>query len=313
MPSYSIEQLQTLLAVLDEGTFEAAAARLHITASAVSQRVKAMEEATGQILVQRTNPAVATPAGHRVARYARQVDLLGRDLRRELGRDAPGSAGSAGSAGDTDDADDAAYSIAVAVNADSLATWFLPALATAHRRLGVVFDVHRDDEEYTVSLLRSGTVMAAVTAAEQPVQGCSSTFLGVMRYRAVAAAAFLDRWAPEADLSDLDRFPVINFDRKDELQTQFARTVIGREPTGPRHLVPTSAEFARAITLGLGWGLLPELQADDPIRRGTLIELAPGRPVDVRLFWQRWNLASPLLDGLTAIVSAAAGDQLRAG
>lgn len=160
MPSYSIEHLRTLVAVLDEGTFDAAAARLHVTASAVSQRIKAMEEATGQVLVQRANPARATAAGESVARYAREVDLLGKDLRRELGEDGQ---------------EKATYSIAVAVNADSLATWFLPALATAHERFGAIFDVHRDDEEYTVSLLRSGTVMAAVTAAEQAVQGCTSS------------------------------------------------------------------------------------------------------------------------------------------
>lgn len=295
MPSYSLEHLRTLVAVLDEGTFDAAAARLHVTASAVSQRIKAMEEATGQVLVQRTNPVRATAAGEGVARYARQVDLLGEDLRRELG-----------DAGET-----STYSIAVAVNADSLATWFLPALATAHERFGTTFDVHRDDEEYTVALLRSGTVLAAVTATEQAVQGCTSSPLGVMRYRAVAAPAFLSRWRPRGELADLDRMPVVDFDRKDELQRDFVRTILGREPTGPRHLIPTSADFARSILLGLGWGLLPEQQADAPLRAGSLVELAPDDPIGVRLYWQRWNLASSLLDGLTDVVREAAAAALR--
>ncbi|TFB52815.1 LysR family transcriptional regulator ArgP [Cryobacterium tagatosivorans] len=296
MPSYSLEHLRTLVAVLDEGTFDAAAARLHVTASAVSQRIKAMEEATGQVLVQRTNPARATAAGVGVARYARQVDLLGEDLRRELGEDGR---------------EKATYSIAVAVNADSLATWFLPALATAHERFGAIFDVHRDDEEYTVALLRSGTVMAAVTATEQAVQGCTSSLLGVMRYRAVAAPTFLSRWSPRADLSDLDRMPVVDFDRKDELQRGFVRTVLGREPSGPRHLIPTSDDFARSILLGLGWGLLPEQQAGAHLNAGSLVELAPQHPIDVRLYWQRWNLASPQLDGLTRVVREAATATLR--
>jgi len=296
MPSYSLEHLRTLVAVLDEGTFDAAAERLHVTASAVSQRIKAMEAATGQVLVQRTNPARATSLGESVARYARQVDLLGTDLRRELGEDGR---------------EQATHSVAVAVNADSLATWFLPALATAHERFGAIFDVHRDDEEYTVSLLRSGTVMAAVTAAEQAVQGCTSSLLGVMRYRAVGAPAFLDRWNPRHNLDDLDRIPVVDFDRKDELQRDFVRAVVGREPSGPRHLIPTSADFARSIVLGLGWGLLPEQQADAHLRAGALVELAPQHPIDVRLFWQRWNLSSSLLDGLTQVVRDAAAAQLR--
>lgn len=303
MPSYSTDHLRTLVAVLDEGTFDAAASRLHVTASAVSQRIKAMEEATGQILVQRTNPARATDTGAIVARYARQVDLLGEDLRRELGDDGH------------DGHEKTAYSIAIGVNADSLATWFLPALATASERFGTMFEVHRDDEDYTVGLLRSGTVMAAVTATEQPVQGCTSSLLGAMRYKAVAMPAFLSRWSAHSNLhdnlDDLARIPVVDFDRKDELQRDFVRRVIGREPSGPRHLIPASADFARSILLGLGWGLLPEQQANEHLRTGALLELAPQHPIDVRLYWQRWNLTSPLLDGLTNVVRESAAAQLR--
>lgn len=296
----SLDHLSTLIAVLDEGTFDAAAARLHVTASAVSQRIKAMEAATGQVLVQRSNPARATAAGESIARYARQVELLGRDLRAEL----DGSGTDAGTP-----------SLSVAVNADSLATWFLPALADAHREFGVVFDVHREDEEFTIALLRAGTVMGAVSAARQPVQGCTSTPLGSMRYRAVASSELVAREGLDGrdlDPERLDRLPAVDLDRKDDYQRGFLRRLLGREPMGPRHRIPTSEDFSRAVHLGLGWGLLPEAQADAAIRSGALVELAPDRPFDVRLFWQRWNLASPLLDGLTRVIRAAAAEHLRA-
>lgn len=294
MVNFTTDQLTTLITVLAEGTFDKAADALNITPSAVSQRIKTMEQAAGRVLVRRANPVVATEAGETVARYARQVDLLARDLAREF------SAG----------AEQPTAPFAVAVNADSLATWFMSALAQAHERFGLIFDIHRDDQEHTAAALRSGTVMAAVTATERPVQGCVSTPLGFMRYRAVATPAFARRWFPAGRLDALDHAPAVDFDRKDHLQQDFVRQLAGRDHQGPRHLIPTSSDFARAIAAGLGWGLLPDAQCSAGLRGGTLVDLAPGTAAEVHLHWQRWNLRSALLDGVTGIVLAAASGQL---
>lgn len=284
-----LDQLRTLLVVVEEGTFEAAAARLRVTPSAVSQRIKAMEQVAGQVLVQRLNPVEPTAAGAVVLRYARQVQLLEGDVVQELGEVDR-------SAGDT-------ISLPVAVNADGLATWFLDALAAVPAELRVVFDILRDDQAHTTTLLRSGAVMAAVTSTAEAVQGCSVQPLGVMRYRAVASPAFVDRsLGGEAVPERLGDAPIVVFDRKDELQHDFYRAVVGRELHAPRHFVPTSADFARAIVLGFGWGLLPEQQCLAEIASGALVELAPGHPVDVPLYWQRWNLASTVLDAVTECV-----------
>ena len=172
MLDLTLEQLATLIALDEQGTFEAAAKSLHVTASAVSQRVRAAELATGQVLVQRTNPVAITSAGATVLRYARQVRLLQRDAEHELQLDS--SAG--------------VPSIGIAVNADSLNTWFLEAIAPLAN--SVVFDLHREDQENTTALLRAGTVVAAVTSTSEAVQGCSSVPLGVMRYRAVATTDY---------------------------------------------------------------------------------------------------------------------------
>jgi len=298
MVTFTTDQLTTLITVLGEGTFERAADALHITPSAVSQRIKAMEQVAGRVLVQRANPAVATEAGESVARYARQVDLLARELDREFCGEFPAGAG------------EPATPFAVAVNADSLATWFMPAMAQAHEQFGLIFDVHRDDQEHTAAALRSGTVIAAVTATRQPVQGCVSTPLGFMRYRAVAAPAFARRWFPEGRLDALDRAPLVDFDRKDHLQQDFVRQQAGHDHQGPRHLIPTSADFAQAVTAGLGWGMLPDAQCSAGLSRGRLVDLAPGTAAEVHLYWQRWNLHSALLDGVTATVLAAAAGEL---
>jgi hypothetical protein len=177
---FQVDQLHTLVVVIEEGTFEAAARRLRLTASAVSQRIKAMEQAAGQILLQRVNPVVPTEAGAVVLRYGRQMELLASDAARDLG-------GIAGADGEW-------VSLPIAVNADSLATWFLPALAAVPRSLGVVFDILREDQEHTTELLRSGSAMAAVTSTAEAVQGCTSIALGRMRYRAVCSPSFATEW-----------------------------------------------------------------------------------------------------------------------
>ncbi|PCN47357.1 ArgP/LysG family DNA-binding transcriptional regulator [Curtobacterium sp. 'Ferrero'] len=296
--------LETLLAVVDHGTFDAAARALSITPSAVSQRVKAMEQQVGRVLVQRSTPVVPTTAGAVLLRHARQARLLDDETTQALGADA-GSV----------------PTIALAVNADSLGTWFLDALALVRVDTEVVFDLHREDQDRTAELLRAGTVTAAVTAEADPVQGCTSVALGVDRYRAVASPSFLTRYLPDVDpssdserrlLARLDRVPLVDYDRDDDLQQGYLRRVLGHAPRGPRHFVPTSADFARAVGLGFGWGLLPEAQCTDAIARGELVELVPGRRADVALWWQRWNLASPLLDRVTDAVRSTAARHLHA-
>jgi LysR family transcriptional regulator (chromosome initiation inhibitor) len=154
--------------------------------------------------------------------------------------------------------------------------------------------------------------MAAVTAVPEPVQGCSVEPLGALRYRAVASPGYLRRWWPDApDLTAGSLAPVVDFDRKDDLQDRFFRKLTGAELTAPRHYVPSSAEFAQAIRLGLGWGLLPEQHCLADIRSGQLVELAPAHPVDVALYWQRWKIDSPVLNRLSAAVRETAVGQLR--
>jgi LysR family transcriptional regulator (chromosome initiation inhibitor) len=298
MNRFQREHLETLLAAVDHGTLDAAARALAITPSAVSQRIKSMEQQVGRVLLQRTTPVRPTADGTVVLRHARQVRLLDEETSRALG---------GGSS--------VVPSIPLAVNADSLGTWFLDALALVRADTEVVFDLHREDQDRTAELLRAGTVMGAVTAEADPVQGCSSVPLGIDRYRAVASPAFVARYLGDTGterrmLRRLDEVPLVDYDRDDDLQQGYLRQVLGHAPGGPRHFVPTSADFARAVTLGFGWGLLPEAQCLEAIDSGDLVELAPGRHADVALWWQRWNLASPLLERVTDAVRATAASRL---
>ncbi|HEX5405206.1 MAG TPA: LysR family transcriptional regulator ArgP [Pseudonocardiaceae bacterium] len=286
-----LDQVRTLLAAVDHGTFDAAAAALHVTPSAVSQRVKALEQRTGRVLLMRTKPITPTESGEVVVRYARQVARLERDAFVELGVAGTGQPAP----------------LPVAVNADSLATWFLPALTRVPADLRICFELHREDERHTTELLREGLVMAAVTASPDPVAGCSVRALGHLRYLPVAAPEFAARWSAGDVFTDA---PVVSFDRRDELQDRFARSLTGRDASPHRHYVPSSEGFADAIVAGLGWGLVPLQHAEPRLRAGTLIELVPDRPSDVPLYWQQWRLDSPALTALADAVTTTAAETL---
>jgi LysR family transcriptional regulator, chromosome initiation inhibitor len=280
--SIPLDLARTLMAVVDEGTLDAAARRLRLTPSAVSQRLRALENAVGRVLLVRSRPARPTTAGEAVLRLARQLDLLEHDALTALGADDAGTA-----------------VLPLAVNADSLATWFLPPLARVAERRRIAFEIHRDDQDFTAALLESGTVVGAVTSRAEPVAGCRVRPLGVLRYEAVAAAGFVERWFPDgADADALARAPLVDFDRRDDLQNQWL-AASGVDASPPRHLVPASSDFAAAIRLGLGWGLLPAFQSSDALADGSLRRLG-GAPVDVPLFWQQWNLTSSALDEVAA-------------
>lgn len=291
-----VEHLSTFAAIIEAGSFEGAAKQLHVTPSAVSQRVRALEQRVGSVLIQRTRPVEVTDAGAAVLRAARQLARITDDVAYELG---------AGQAGGS--------LIPLVVNADSLATWFMPALARATRETGAYFEIMRADETISTTRLRSGEAMAALTATAEAVPGCTSTRLGVDRYHAVASPEFVaEHFAGGITAETLGHAPLLDFDRHDMFQQRFIRRHTRARIDPPRHFVPSSMEFALAIELGMGWGMLPTLQCREALAAGRLVSLAPDAPVSISLYWQRWNLRSPMLDALSRIIaeeSAAAFDE----
>ena len=291
----SSDQLRTLAAVVEHGTFDRAAVALHLTPSAVSQRIKSLEELSGRVLVRRSKPIQATAAGAVLVRLARQVALLEAEAAAEQeGDDEAGVA--------------APTSIPLVVNADSLATWVLPALATLPDS---VFDLTLDDQEHTIGRLRDGTAMAAIGSDHEPVQGCTVSALGSMRYRPLASPAFVRRWCADGwDARVAAVAPMLVYDRKDALQDRYLdRFAPGARP--PRQYVPASTEFLGAAALGLGWGMIPDLQARPLLDDGRLVVLDEGGAVDVPLYWQQWSLQSAALGAVAAAVARAAASALR--
>lgn len=282
-------QAKALAAIVGEGSFEAAAAALSVTPSAVSQRIRSLEIAVGRPVITRTRPLRPTETGQAIVRFARQLELLSADLAAELDASGEGQR----------------PRITIVVNGDSLHTWVLPALARVAATLQI--EVLREDQEYSLELLRSGAAAAAITSVAEPVQGCSSHALGIMRYVPVCTREFHQAWfRGGATPEHLGEAPVIVFDRKDDLQDQYLRSRTRRALDPPRHHVPAAQEFAEAIRLGMGWGLMSELELGDERAGRGLTALEPDGYVDVPLYWQQWRHGSAALAAVDEAVRRAA-------
>lgn len=291
------DALAALAAVIREGSFDRAARALHVTPSAVSQRVRLLEERMGCALVIRGQPCRPTDTGRRLCQHVDHVRLMEQELQQAM----PALAAEG----------EARVTLAVAVNADSLATWLAPALATFAARAPVLMEVSVDDQDHTAQWLRSGTVVAAVTGTARPATGCNSLALGAMRYVAAASPAFMARhFAEGVGAASLALAPSLLFNTKDELQDRWVRRLCHRHVELPRHTLPSSQAFVTATLAGMGWGMLPLALALPHLQDGGLVELVPDTPLDVPLYWQQARAASHLLEGLTREVVTAARQAL---
>ncbi|MCI1218760.1 LysR family transcriptional regulator ArgP [Bifidobacterium crudilactis] len=285
-----IEQLMALQSIIEEGSFDAAADVMHISQSAISQRIKSLESQVGHIVIQRSKPVQATAMGQLLLRLARQITLAQEEAAQRIESEQRSST----------------VNIRIVVNADSLEGWVLPALAPVVKQ-SIAIDIKRQDEHISTRLLRSGEAMAAITAEDTPVQGCTMTKLGSMAYFAAATPEFAERWFPEGlTRESLEVAPLVQYDRDDQLQYHFIRRITRAKVHPPMHFVPTSTGYNDAVSLGFGWGLIPSTSfAAYP--RNTLVRLSPQEPLLLPLFWQQWKLSSPALDTVAqAIIRASA-------
>ncbi len=285
--------LAALAAVIRTGSFERAARQLHVTPSAVSQRVKLLEERLGTVLVVRGQPCTGTAAGQRLCQHVERVALLESELRGAL----PGLSPA-----------DGPLTLRIAVNADSLATWFVAAMAELP---GCLFDLVLDDQDHSAEWLRKGEVLAAVTASPTPVPGCNSHPLGALRYRATASPDYMRRhFANGVTAEALANAPCLTFNRKDQLQAQWLRMVLNdrdpaQAPTPPTHWLPSTHAFVDGALAGLGWGMNPDPLVADHLAAGRLVELVPGQPLDVPLYWQQSRIAGTALAELSRVALRA--------
>lgn len=302
MSTFDPDALECLAAIIEEGGFERAAQRLSITQSAVSQRLRALEAQVGTVLIVRSRPLKPTQAGQLMLKHAKMMRLLRADLEKDLKELAPSSTG-----GGREE-----ERISVAINADSISTWALPALSPLAQG-GLPIEIITDDQEFTHEWLREGQVLGCVTSLGQALRGCKMEPLGTMDYVAVAAANFAARHCPKGvNAHNFHKLPFVAFNRKDHLQHSFVEQAFGLQRVMLKQLfVPSSEGQIRAVRAGWGVSVVPELGVRELLDSGELVNVTPRHRLGVALYWHCWNLSSDVLDALSGALRGAAAQSLR--
>ena len=200
----------------------------------------------------------------------------------------------------------------IAVNADSLATWFIAAMAATP---GLLFDLVLDDQDHSADWLRRGEVSAAITGHSAPVPGCNAHPLGAMQYVASASPTFVAQWFPKGlTQAALAQAPCLIFNQKDALQHRWLKMQGAEDTMPPMHFLPSTQGFADAAIAGLGWGMNPLQLIQGALDTGHLEELNPGQArLEVPLTWQVSRIMAPALAHLTKAVLHCASAQLIPG
>ena len=300
MRNFDTDALECLAAIVEEGGFERAAARLSITQSAVSQRLRALEAQVGTVLLVRSRPVKPTSAGRLLIKHAMQMRLLRSDLESDLQELTPGLASNREE-----------ERIAIAVNADSIATWVLPALrGVVHD--GLPLEIITDDQDFTHEWLREGQVLGCVTTLDNALRGCKVQFLGAMDYVAVASTDYAAQNCPQGlNPHNFRQIPFVAFNRKDDLQAEFVSKALGLKRVSlNQRFVPSSEGQVHAVLDGWGASALPHMLVQERIAQGELVNLCPGAVVSVPLYWHCWNLHSAVIDRLTAALQAGGKQSL---
>lgn len=285
--------------VVQTGSFEGAAKALHVTPSAISQRVKQLEERLGVVLIERGSPCTATEKGAWLCRHIEHVGMLEKDLITQL----PGLVDPA--------APQKQVTLNIAANADSLGTWFLKAVSAFARKSEYLLSVAVDDEDHTADWLERGRVLAAVTSSGKPVRGCRVSPLGALRYIPTASPEFVRQYFREGvTAQSIAQAPGLTFNHKDRLQVEWVQHTLGRTITFPTHWLPSTQSFVEACVTGMAWALNPAQLVKDHLKAGRLVEIVPGATFDVRLFWQVNRLAADRLSDLTDQVMMTAVQEL---
>ncbi len=281
---FDYRQLKALATVIEEQSFERAAKRLFLTQSAISQRIRQLEESAGQLLLVRSQPLRLTAAGEHLQRHYHQVTLLQSELLKTL-----------------DSAQHEGFTkLTIGLNADTLATWFMDAIQPLLAESPILLDLRVDDQDQTHLLLRQGDVQGCISASNKPLQGSNAVFLGISRYLALASPDYIQRYFSNGVSAEaLSHAPAVEYNEKDELQDNFIQRFYPAVEDYPRHRAPSAEAFTELIRRGFAWGMAPDLQMQTLIDQGAVTEISAGQCLEVPLYWHSWNLVTETGQKLT--------------
>ena len=296
---FDYAHLEALLAVEREGSFEGAARSLGVTSSAVSQRIKLLEERIGAVVINRQPPIRPTAVGVELCRHAELVSILEDKII---------------SANDCTPAlkDHRKPVIKIVVNDDSLSSWFMEVFKReAVRNISYMFEVSIADQDYSIEELKHGSVLAAISINKTPVQGFTSRYLGMHIYRATASPEYVKRYFPDGiTLEALQRAPALRYSAQDDLQQQWIEQNFNQTIMHDTYILPSSPGFVNACLGDIAWGMNPALMVDKYIESGELVELIPGAALNKPLYWHCSRMVAEPLKQFTQHVIDVAEEYL---
>lgn len=300
MRYFDYSMLDTLAAVGAERSFEGAAQALGVTQSAVSQKIKLLETRLGAILVIRGRPCKLTPLGTRLCNHLKQVDILEFDLKEAL------------SLGERDDANGHSRRFRVAINHDSLISWFPEVISRASKELDIRFEIIPNDQDHTANHLKNGEAIAAVSSESRVMHGFRRMALGNLSYTAVASSEFLETWlSSDCTVKKLSRAPCLVYNQMDMRLRHWCLEAFGDQPVLDAHAIPSFPCYRRACLDGVGWGLFPRTAILDELGAGQLAEIRPGVESKTKIYWHCSYMESETLAVLSKIVRAVARTNMR--
>lgn len=283
------DQLETFATVIEQQSFDRAATVLSVTRGAVSQRIKALEESLSTVLVKRERPVAATHSGEVLLRHVKALRILEGSALQELAPTAKPHA---------------PVSLAIAVNADSLATWFPEVLKELLLGQLVALEVIADDQDHTSILLARGDVIGCLSTSAKPADGFLAECLGAMEYRCYAKPDFAQAHFPGGlTVAAVLSTPAVLFNRKDSLHDDFLKELFGfAVERYTRHYLPSPVALLEGVAMGAGYGLIPSWQAAPLVEAGRLVDVCPNKYAMVNLYWHHWDLEPPMASDITGLI-----------
>lgn len=276
MLSLDYKLLAALSAIIEAQSFDIAAKSLFISQSAISQRIKLLEEKIGQPVMIRSQPIELTLIGEQLLNHYKNIQQLENELLPEILPNNPIKP----------------IKVSLAVNADSIATWFIKALTPFLKVNRVELNLLLVPEDRTLEKLRTGEALGAVSVEEKPLKGFRSVKLGVMKYCLVASKNFYDEYFSEGvTQQSLKMAPAVSYDHKDNMHIHFIEKHFNLPANEYYcHSVGSSEAFVELAKQGVAYCLVPELQIEKELASGDLVKLCPDKQLLISLYWHSWIL-----------------------
>jgi LysR family transcriptional regulator (chromosome initiation inhibitor) len=288
--------IEALDAIVYQGSFERAAEHLFVSQSAISQRIKQLEKFLAQPVLIRSQPPKPTPIGKKLLGLYRRVRLLEHEILPEL----------------KNDTSTRPVQLSLATNADSLATWLLPALKNVMKQRQVELKLTIYGEYRSIEKLKSGEVTGAISLESQPIPGCRADYLGRIDYVCVASPEFYQRYFSKGvNNQTLAKAPAVSYDQYDDLHKTFLTEHFNVNPDSViHHNISSSEAFLKVALAGVAYCLIPRLQITDELDRGVLVDVTPGFLMSHRIYWHHWQLETGVLQEISHAIVGYAQEHL---